>query len=290
MNNSVIVIMANEAYLPQAKSLLVNCVKQGNWKGDLCLLTTENYCQDDFERRGIHVYQVSDIKWTWCAKFHIFSDFFRRWKRVLYLDCDVLVQGELNETVDGLVKQLPAILLDGCHGFDETYTIVHNWEHFDGSYGEGPDAHPEVYDKMRHQFPHVGEVCLSADIIFFAPETIEAGTVERLQFVAKEYKEANAGNADQPVLNLVLYDKMDSIGKDFCTWFAFDEPCNRVVCPARGWRGDEHPAILHYWNMYAPWLVKTPDAGAYFNYRLGRVCHEIYAENLAAFNEVFPLR
>jgi len=288
MSDSVIVMVANDAYLPQAKSLMVACRRQGNWRGDFCLLTVGNAIYD-LENRSIHVLRAADPEWTMLSKFHIFSDYFKKWKRVLCLDCDILIQGDLHDTFNGLAKQLPAILFDGAHSFSKTETILHNWEHFDALHGEGPEAHPHLYEKMREQFPHITEVCFGADVIFFAPETIPAGTVERLQAVAEEYKEANEGNADQPVYNLVLYDKMAPIGKDFCTWFAFDEPCNRVPCPARGWRGDEAPAIIHYWGMYAPWLVKTPDAGAYSNSRLGRVCHELYAENLAAFDEVFSL-
>ena len=38
MADSVIVILADDSYLPHAKSLMVNCVRQGNWKGDFCLM------------------------------------------------------------------------------------------------------------------------------------------------------------------------------------------------------------------------------------------------------------
>ncbi|GAG20467.1 unnamed protein product, partial [marine sediment metagenome] len=205
------------------------------------------------------------------TKFHIFSGYFKYWDRVLCLDCDVLIQGDLNDAFDGMAEQFPAILFDGS----SDGSIVHNWRHFDALHGDGPDAHPQLYEKMRAKYPHIDKQILTADVIFFSPETVPAGTVELLQSTAEEFIEANQGYVDQPVYNLVLYDKMEPIGKDFCTWWAFDDPGNRVESEARGWRGDENPAIIHYWNAFAPWTVKTPDAGAYFNHRLNRVCHEL---------------
>lgn len=289
MSKDVIVIVANDAYLPQVKALMVNCRRQGNWKGDFCLVSAEDCNPSDLEGRGIFVMRAPDTEWTMFTKFHIFSDYFKQWDRVLCLDCDILIQGDLNEACDGMAKQLPAILFDGSSNDGSAdVSIIHNWQHFDALYGSGSDAHPELYDRMRQKFPHIDKPILTADVIFFSPETVPEGTVQKLQSVAEEFIEANEGRIDQPVYSLALYDKMAPIGKDFCTWWAFDDPGNRVECEARGWRGDEYPAIVHYWNMYAPWLVKTPNAGGYYNERLGRVCHELWAENLAAFEKEFP--
>lgn len=285
MSDSVIIIVANDSYRSQVKSLMTNCVRQGAWRGDFCLVSAQDCDPSDMENRGIAVMRAPDDEWTMQTKFHIFSDYFKKWKRVLCLDCDVLIQGDLNDAFDGMAKKLPAILFDG----PEDGSILHNWEHFDSLHGAGPDAHPELYKKMQARFPHIDKPILTAGAIFFAPETIPAGTVEALQAVAEEFKVANAGHTDQPVYNLVLYDKMAPMGKDFCTWFAFDYPENRVPCPARGWRGDEEPVILHYWDMYSPWLEKMPGAGGHFNHRLNRVCHEIYLENLNLFEDTFPV-
>lgn len=287
MNDSVIVIVANNAYLPQVKSLMVACRRQGSWTGDFCVVAARDSkfgLLSAMEDRGIHVACILDERWSMFTKFHIFGDFFKRWDRVLCLDCDILIQGDLNDAFDGMAKQLPSILFDGS----SDGTILHNWKHFDSLHGAGPEAHPELYEKMQMRFPHINKLILTADVIFFSPESVPEGTVQELQAVAEEFIEANKGRIDQPVYNLVMYDKMAPIGKDFCTWWAFDDPGNRVECTVRGWRGGEVPAILHYWNAFAPWLVKTPDAGAYFNHRLERVCHELWEENLAAFNEEFP--
>ena len=286
MSDSVIVIMAYDSYLSHAKSLMVNCRRQGKWKGDFCLLTVKDCDTSDMEGRGISVMRAPAQR-NHLLKFWIYSPHFHQWKRVLYLDCDIIVQGDLNVAVDAMAEKLPAIVCDG--GMEpEGGTVLGNWEHFDNIRGPGVEAHAEVYEKMRSQYSHLDELVFTMDAIFFAPETIPLGTMEKLQAVAEEFREINPIETDQPTANLVLYDRMAPMTKDICTWFAFDEPANRVACPNRGWRGDEEPTILHYWGDFAPWLVKAKDAGAYFNYRLNRVCRELYVENLAAFDTVFP--
>ena len=289
MSDSVIVIMAYGDYLPHAKALMVNCVRQGNWQGEFCLLTTGDCDTSELEGRGIYVVRAVEADATHQLKFWIWSEAFHRWKRVLYLDCDIIVQGDLNQACDQMAAKLPAILCDS--GINpEDGTVLQNWEYFDRLQGPGPEGHPELYDKMKQRYPQMNSIVFTMDACFFSPETIPVGTFEELKAVAEEFKEANPMGTDQPTHNLVLYDRMVPMTKDICCWFAFDDPANRGPCPARGWRGGEAPAILHYWDMYAPWLEKVPDAGAYFNHRLGRVCRELYLENLALFDATFPRR
>ncbi len=286
MSDSVVVVVVNSDYLPQMKSLFVSCVRQGGWQGDCCLVAARDCNSNDLEQRGIHVMKSSDAEWSMFTKFHIFSDYFKRWRQVLCLDCDILIQNDLNEVFYRLSKQFPSILFDN----QGDNSIVHNWEHFDRLCGTGPEAHPEIYEEMRSEFPHLDETVLTAGVICFDPNTVSKGTVKELQRVANKYLDANLGQIDQPVYNLALYGRMAPISKESCTWFAFDEPANRIACSERGWTGNEFPAVIHYWGMYAPWIKKTPDAGGYYNSRLNRVCHELYAENLSLFDETFPRR
>ncbi len=287
MTDSVIVVVANKLYLPHAKSLMAGCIRQGDWKGDFCLVCPSECNPFTANEKGIHIFRPPGSDWSHQVKFHLFSPYFQRWRHVLYLDCDVLIQGNLNGLVQALSKKPPGIYFDSCHRRD--VTLRQDWEHFDDMYGSGADSHPELYDQLRAEFPHFDKPGFSSDVMFISPEAVASDTVEKLQDIADRYLKANPKRMDQQVANLLLFNQLKPLTKDYCTWFAFDDPGNRVLCPERGWRGDEEPVILHYWDMYAPWRVKTPDAGAYLNHRLNRVCHELYAENLAAFDSVFPV-
>jgi hypothetical protein len=288
--NAVLVLVANDAYLPHAKSLFVNAVRQGAWRGDCALLCPGNTDMSSIDGRGIEIVRAPEPNWSNVIKCRVFSPYFRKWRRVLYLDCDVLIQHDLTPACDELAARFPAILMDGTQALPGSAgtTILQDWEHFDRLAGGDPAAHPGVYQRLRERFPHIDLPLFVSSAMFFDPATIPDGTTEAMLAVQAEFAEANPRAYDQQVMNLVLYDQMASSGKDFATWWAFDDPGNRVASETRGWRGDEFPAIVHYWGAFAPWLVKTSDAGAYFNERLGRPCRDVYLENLAAFDEAFP--
>lgn len=288
--NRVLVIACNNAYLDHARSLLVNCRRVGKWDGDFAILCAHDLEAGDLPSRGIEIVRTPEPTWGNAVKFYLFGPEFRRWDQVLYLDCDVLVQRPLPAACEELSRRFPAILMDGTQALPGGLgtTILQDWEHFGKLQGVGPEVKPDAYRRLRERFPRVDEPVFVSSVMLFDPGSIPDGTVERILDVAAEFLDINPRRYDQEVMCLVLYDRMESSGKNFVTWWAFDEPCNRVVSETRVWRGDEFPAIVHYWNMYAPWLVKAPDAGAYFNERLGRVCRELYLENLAAFKEEFP--
>lgn len=290
MSDDVIIMVADDAYLPHAKSVMVNCRRQGEWEGDFCLLAPEGADNADVERRGISVLRVPHGNWTHLIKFWIFTPYFRKWKRALCIDLDIMVQRNLQRVFDGLGQQLPAILCNLEDG-----DIIGSWKHWDTAEGTGPEAHPELYEKMLARYPHVTQRMFNMAFIFFAPESMPPETIDELQAVAEEFKEANPSNADQMITNLVLYDRMAEATKEYFHFFGFDEPGNRIQAASRNWKGDEFPSLVHYCRWSAPWIVKPSQApktemGGYRNSRLDRVCHELYAENLAAFEDVFPVR
>lgn len=288
MSKQVISFVADDNYLDHAKSVMVNCRRQGEWSGDFCMISPADCQNSDFERRGVHVLRVPDEGWDFMVKFHAFTSYFHQWERALCIDLDVMVQGNLHSVFDSLARKLPWIyctLEDG--------SILGGLKHWDPQSGE----HPEVYERLEARFPHVNERMYNMAFIFYTPSVIPSDTMAKLRAGHEEFKEANPTNADQMLVNLLLYDRLAEAGKDYFCFFGADYPENRVVSEYRGWRGDEEPAILHYTRWHAPWVVKqichspepNTEPGGYRNHRLGRICHELYAENLAAFEEVFPV-
>lgn len=281
MSESVLVLVANEAYLPHAKALFANAVRQGAWRGDCALLCPGNTDTSSIEGRGIEIIKAPEPNWTMLIKFRVFGPEFRRWKRLLYLDCDILIQNDLNRACDEMAKRFPAILCDSSHTV-EGQTVLLNWQYFHKNFGGNVERDQPLFDALLAKYPWIAEkpiYCTCA--ICFAPATIPDGTVERLFALNDEFKSLNPGGMDQAPFVTCLYDQIAGMGKDHCSWFAFDEPGNRT---------EAFPAIIHYWSWFAPWIVKHEGAGGHFNTRLGRVAHELYAENLAAFENEFPRR
>lgn len=286
LSKQVISFVADDSYLDHAKSVMVNCRRQGGWTGDFCMITPL-FDNSDFEQRGIHVLKVPDDQWDFMVKFHAFTPFFHQWDQALCVDLDIMVQGSLQAVFDGLTPRLPKILCALEDG-----PILGGLKYWDQQAGEGPDAHPEVYEEIERRFPHVTQRMFNMAFIFYDPASMPPDTMAELQAIHEEFKVANPSNADQMLINLHLYHRLEEAGKDYCCFFGSDEPGSRVASDYRGWRGDEVPAIVHYTRWHAPWIVKQlldPEMGGYRNLRLGRICHELYAENLAAFEEEFPV-
>ncbi len=95
------------------------------------------------------------------------------------------------------------------------------------------------------------------------------------------------GGTDQQVINLLLWPQTKKIPDKLVCFWGCGELVNDIVSVTRGWVGGEVPVALHYSRWYAPWIVKTPKMDAYGIWRLGKVCHELYQENLAAFESAF---
>ena len=291
MTRRVIIVAANNGYRDHAKSLLVNCRRAGKWDGDFAIVCPQDFDRQDLDLRGVCIVRSQEWDWSYAVKFSVFDPFFcQLWDQVLYLDLDCIVQGDLNEACDRQAARFPSILCDGSQYLPGGLgtSIMQDWEHFGRLSGVGPEVKPEAYQRLRERFPFVDEPLLCAGVVFFSPASIPDGTVQKLLAVQAEFREINPTGCDQQVTNLVLHDRLAPLPKDFSCWFAFGDPSNLVASEARDWTGDENPAILHYWGAYAPWLEKTPDAGAYFNHRLGKSCRDVYLENLSAFDENFP--
>lgn len=287
MASDVVIMVADAMYLDHAKYAMVNFRRQGQWTGDFCVISPGACDTSDLERRGIIVLHVPDAQWDFMVKFHAFTEFFHRWERALCVDVDIMVQGPVQKIFDGLGPRLPSMFASLEDG-----PIIDGLRYWDKTSGEGPDAHPEVYTALEAKYPHVTKRMFNMGILFYSPKSMPPSTMAELRAVDREFKKANPTNADQMLVNLHLYDRLVDAPKDYWCFFGCDYPENRVASEFRKWRGDEEPVILHYTRWHAPWIVKrllSPEMGGYRNHRLGRLCHELYAENLAAFPEVFPV-
>lgn len=288
MANDVILMVADSGYFDHAKYVLVNCRKEGGWTGDFSIISPESSDASDFARRGIDVLSVPDAQWSFLTKFWAFTEHYHRWNRALCVDLDIMVQGSLQKVFDGLSPRLPNILCDLEDG-----DTIGALRYFDPK----RDEHGEIYARLQDRYPHVsGKRMFNAAFIFYEPRSMPATTREDLLAVHEEFREINPTNADQMIMNMVLYNRVVEAGKDYFCFFGFDYPENRIPSEFRGWLGNEVPSILHYTNSMAPWHVKyichspapNTQPGGYQNHRLGRISHELYAERLSQFDEVFP--
>lgn len=282
----VIVIVADDTFLPHAKSLMVNCRRQGGWQGDFCVIMPSGCDGADLVKRGIPVLHVHDTGFM--AKFWIFSDFFKSWSRALYLDCDVLVLSDLAPLLQQLASYEP--LEDGTKPIIADLEDTPAWMIFERA-AHGSDLRDRTFMQLVQEYPCVLTKFWNTSILVFDPSSIPENTPAALQAVQEKYRILNnpeEEGTDQQIIHIALYERLRKVKeKLFCFW-GLDEPNAQVASEQRGWHGGEVPLAVHYARWHAPWITKTPKMDGYRNGRLKRVCHEFYAENLAAFDTEFP--
>lgn len=287
MSDKVILLVADETFLPHTRHVFVNCKREGGWNGDYALLVPEQTDTSEYEGRGIDIVRAPAEGFL--TKFHVFGDYFRRWSTLLYLDCDVIVLSSLTP----LVEQLAAyeLLEDGSQPIIADMEDGPAWMVFERAAHGLPSARHKTFMALVREYQTVLEQFWNTSVLLFNPYSIPAGTPERLQAIQDKYQLINNQDeegTDQQIIHVALYDRIRKVKeKLFCFW-GLDENNARVASDTRGWRGDEVPIVLHYARWYAPWIEKTEGMEAYANNRMDRVCYEFYLENVQAFDKEFP--
>lgn len=264
----ILVLVADESYLPHAKAVFANAKRQGKWKGDYCLIASPDIDRDYFESRGIHV--LTDTEDRHYRKFAVCDDYFRQWDIVCYLDCDVLIQ-----------KPLAPLLHELCWGEiladRELFTLEHAFTFWASKEELAAPERQAVfewlwkeYDKSKQQF--------NTGVMLYHPRTLLPNARERLTEMRERVQAINChvfNGTDQPIFNLVFYGKFAPVRDDrVCYWNST-------------W---EETIITHTCSGYAPWIDKEhPDQDAYLCEFLGAPMHDIYKDNLQSFEDEFPV-
>lgn len=292
MTNEVIIFVGDDNYINHIKSIAVNCRLQGKYTGDFAVICpVGSSAASEFRQRGFHVLEVNAKGFL--QKFYVFDEFFTQWSKCLYLDCDVIVQDNLQRLFE-LTSTVNTweVLCDTEDG--KIIEMFHN--------DTNKEAHAETYREMERLFTHVNtHQTFNTAFILFNPlgvNTYHHNLVEstipellfRTQEIIHEINDPENGGSDQQPINLFMWYNIKKIPQKLVTFWGCDEPQNRIYSEWRNWVGDEVPVALHYSRWYGQWIEKTPNMDAYMNHRLGKPCNDIYKENLALFDTIFKIK
>ena len=106
MKKDLLITLADENYIDQAKQLFSSVYWNAGWKGDYMLLAY-NIPETDlkwFRNKGILVKECEAIltksescighaPFTTLSKFYLFTPEFKKWKNIIFLDGDIIVWG-----------------------------------------------------------------------------------------------------------------------------------------------------------------------------------------------------
>jgi lipopolysaccharide biosynthesis glycosyltransferase len=110
MSKNVLVALADNKFLNQAKQLFSTVFWNSGWSGDYLLLAYETEDSDLgwFFEKGIKVKHCAPLdcgsnkigdKITAC-KCYLFTEYFRQWDNIVYLDVDIVTRGSLQGLAD----------------------------------------------------------------------------------------------------------------------------------------------------------------------------------------------
>ena len=253
MKKEVVLLVADKNYKEHAKYLFVNIKKDGQWDGDYCLLTNMN--EDDyyeFVEKGIYVKQI-DMSNPFYVKFSIFDVFFKKWEKVMYLDCDILVNRSLST-----IKMLESVDMY-CDGERNTvrdlFTMWYNGGLADQINGKHYNINidSETLLDLDNNFD-VGKLCFNSAFMYFNTKLINDSTVTKLENLKERFKKINYHvglneGTDQPILNLLFLDEWTQIPEKYVSYFG-DQDSNTIVSHYCHWSAPWTGSVMNTYNRY----------------------------------------
>jgi len=205
MKKNLLVTLSDEVYLDGAKQLFSSVYHNAGWKGDYMLLSLgipEKKLQW-FRKKGILVKRcemlyddliinISDrekAKWhiLLLTKFHLFTPYFKKWRKVIYLDADIIVRASLDELIK--VKGFAAII-------NNRYKLKNQFNN---------NENRLMYKHLKGNYD-LNEKSFNAGVFTFNTDIINKDSFSRLKNLFLTYKDISL-YGDQGILNLFFYNK-----------------------------------------------------------------------------------
>jgi len=221
MSREVIVTLSDAGYLPQARQLFSSVYHNSGWEGDYLLLG-QGIGQDDmawFREKGIKVRSFPKITGasfrkhpsTILGKFHLFSPEFKRWKKVVYLDADIIVEASLDDLKD--VKGFSAV------------PDIHFKSLEDQFMRPEKDLDPgqrNVYELLIELFD-MKEPAFNSGVMAFDTGIIrDENMVDRLMDQYRMF--GSVANSDQSIFNLFFYRDWHRLPLVYNNYFPYRRP------------------------------------------------------------------
>lgn len=199
---NLLVTLADENYVEQAKQLFSSVYWNAGWKGDYMLLAHKipEKKLRWFRNKGILVKKCELIdkkniypKSVILCKFYMFTLEFKKWKNVIYLDADMIARASLDE----LIK---------VKGFASILNHLINNKLID-QFKTPSQIERKTYIKLKKRYD-MNAPAFKAGVMVFNTDIIEKNTFLKLIELFEQYRGLHkSGVEDQLILNLFFYKK-----------------------------------------------------------------------------------
>jgi len=203
---NLLVTLADENYIEQAKQLFSSVYWNAGWKGDYMLLAHEvpEKKLKWFRDKGILIKKCKPLvemtrplKPVILCKFYMFTREFKKWKNIVYLDADMIVRASLDELTEigGFAAVLDDLIVDKL--IDQFIPPF--------------QMNKENFNKFKRKY-NINSRAFKSGVMAFDTDIIEKGTFLRLKNLYEEYKKlAKPWGIDQPIFNLFFYKKWEEL-------------------------------------------------------------------------------
>ena len=244
----VLVTLADKNYLVQAKQLFSSVYHNSGWKWDYMLLAHE--IPDDqlawFREKGIlvkHVRSLSkrDFPWlpaTVLSKFYVFTEEFKKWDIVVFLDGDIIVRASL----DGLTN------VTGFAAVADIDSATVRSQFLARSALNGEKDEKDLTELKAAYDLNIA--AFNSGVFSFTTDIIKKDTFARLRKLITKF--GRISKFEQSLLNLYFYRKWQHLPMAYNTYFIH---VRQGHLPSRGIRFE---GIVNHYIFNKPWKYNIP--------------------------------
>ena len=257
MKKYVLVTLADKNFINQAKQLFSSAYHNGGWDGDYLLLSC-NIPEKElkwFRKKGIRILKCKSLydKWSinvnrfnqrfisqiYLYKFYLFTDYFKKWKNVVFLDSDTIVKASLKELKN--IKGI-AFALDCCPKLKKQFLekkFINN------------EKEKKILQSLRDKY-HFEEKALNSGIIVFSTDIIKKEMLKNFLNLYNYCKNILIP-PEQAIFNIYFYKKWKELPSVYNTYhflFSDKEDINSIIIhavgPNRAW--DKNSRFKKEWE------------------------------------------
>ncbi|MBW3021057.1 hypothetical protein KY334_07210 [Candidatus Woesearchaeota archaeon] len=233
-HKNLLVTLADEKFIKQAKQLFSSAYFNGGWDGDYMLLSHEipEIKLKWFRDKGILIKKCKPLikgKFGFMSgvvsnKFYLFNEEFKKWKNIVFLDADIIVK-------------MPLSNLKKIKGF--------------GAAIDSPSKLDSQFAKKGSKIRdyNLNTTSFNSGVFSFNTEIIKKDTFEKIIRLFEKYKNISKVG-EQGILNLFFYKK----------WTSLPTMYNLYVYKATGCFlfNNKVKGILHFIGERKPWNKNNP--------------------------------
>ena len=238
---NLLVTLADENYIDQAKQLFSSAYWNGRWEGD-CMLLAHEIPEEKlkwFRNKGILIKKctplydknVGTFPPVTLDKFYLFTPEFKRWDTVIFLDADIIVR-------------FPLVNLTGINGFAAVKDFPNKLK-----YQFVTDKKYKNAIKLKQNY-NLDNYSFNTGVFTFSTNIIKKDTFDKLRELFEVYKNLVMWG-EQGFINLLFYKR----------WVQLPQLYNINIYQATGcylFNKKKIRGVLHFIGAKKPWNLKNP--------------------------------